>query len=87
MYQRAIEPLVVIGNDALTSGEVDRIYDEASVLVQHKADKVNPMNAYQPGTSGPGLPTTRKKENYADTDDGKKLAQSLGLEVEEKKAE
>lgn len=73
------------GDNVLTADDVNRIYDEASALVKHKAEKVNPINAYQPGTSGPGLPPTQKTENYADTDDGKKLAASLSLEIEEPK--
>ena len=80
------------GDKALTADEVNRIYDEANALVKHKTEKVNPINQYQPGSSGPGIAPTKKKDNYADSDDGKKLAASMGLDltdpnkkVEEKK--
>lgn len=74
------------GNNAKTPDEVKAHMDKAAIFVQHELNKTsNPINQYSPSSIGTGMPSSSRKTNFADTEGGKKLAASLGIDIEEPK--
>lgn len=75
-----------LGNEAYSPEEVSKQLDEAYVVVKHRketANNIDPMNSYVPSTQGMGF--NNKKTDFADTEDGQKLAKELGLTLENPK--
>lgn len=75
-----------LGGEAFTPEEVSRQLDEAYVVVKHRKESsniVDPMNTFVPSTQGMGF--SGKKTDFADTEDGQKLAKELGLKLDEPK--
>ena len=58
--------------------------DEAYALAARDMEaSINPVNTYVPGTTGPVYPSHEKRQNFADTPEGKSLAKDLGLRLQE----
>lgn len=73
------------GDKATTPEKIVELYDKARVIVEANIQPPNPLNQYVPTTgAGEAVP---KDKNFADTQDGKSLAKTLGLKTEVPKKE
>lgn len=72
-------------DDAISDEEMQNIYTQAMGAVERaKSPNINPLNAFVPAMDqGAYYPDSRGRgKNYADTDDGKETAKSIGIEIE-----
>ena len=73
---------VIGGNNAITPEDVKSLMNKAATYVDFEIrNSSNPVNTFQPSSLGSGLPR-KTNVNFADTEEGKNLAKSMGLEVE-----
>jgi chromosome segregation ATPase len=76
----------ILGDNALTPDAVANQLDDAFVLIENRKNRenqVDPLNSYVPSAEGRGY--SKKKTNFADTDNGKALAKELGMVMESPK--
>lgn len=71
-----------------TALEARTLYADAKAIVESREKrKINPLNATNfPSTDATAFFPKKKKENHADTKEGKELAEMLGMVTEEKAA-
>ena len=82
MKEKLLSKFEVLGKNANTEQDIKDALDDAAALVEREISKsANPVNTFQPSSLGSGLPR-KTNTNFADTDEGKNLAKSMGLEVE-----
>lgn len=56
------------GNDALTPEDVNRIYDEAIILIEHRQSNTDPINRFVPSANIPSV--GGKKKKFTQTSEG-----------------
>lgn len=67
------------GSKAMSKEEASEIFEEAVMLVSRRSEKVNPINAFTPGTGGGAPLRTGNKVNQNNVNS---LAKSLGLKLD-----
>jgi len=82
LKEKLLSKYEVLGKNANTEQDIKAALNDAALLVENEISRSsNPVNTFQPSSLGSGLPR-KTNVNFADTEEGKNLAKSMGLEVE-----